>query len=635
MAAFYICARRPEWWVGMVAAGGCEAAIVVYLWKTDTLRLRTILLAALGARIILFALPPVLSDDVFRYLWDGRLLAEGINPYLHVPSELRGQLRGLLDRMNSAEYYSIYPPVSQGIFWIGAELSRLVAILENGGQLIVSSDWPLQYYVTKGLFAILEGAGVLLLSRLVARRWVLLYALHPLVLLEAAGQGHTEAAMVFFLILTLWAVRRSHPHVASAALTCAGWVKLYPLVLFPFLWQRFRWRILPAACIATLLVWLPLWTPQVPANLLESLSLYVQLFEFNAGPYYALKGLFYAATGQDWSKWLGPALQVIFLLLLPLIYRYAQQRQWTFATASYVTLGAFFLLSTTVHPWYLLGILVFAAARGRPAWHWQWAGAASIATYLFYTGVPFVPLVIIIWGGWLMVLVGTSRNNVFLQRIMKRRGRKKAAWIAQQLGNSQRSAAAAALDTSAASAASDLRQSDQALCILDVGAGEGYVGEALSQRLGADVELIDVADFRPARMSLPLRIFDGRILPYDDDSFDVIVLSFVLHHTEDPALILSECHRVSRGQVIVLESVYGGPLHRRFLRWADRLTNRIRSSGLMRAQEENLHFRSESEWRALFDSLGYSVTSAAHEGRLVHRQILFVLDQSKRIGTAA
>ncbi len=573
----------------MVAMAVAEGAVLLWLWRRDELSLTTVLLIAVGARLLFFTLPPVLSDDVFRYLWDGRLSAQGANPFLTTPAEWGGG--ALFSLLNSEDFYSVYPPLSQIYFWLGAQLA--------GG------DWMTQYYVTKAFFVGLEAAGVLLLARVIDRRWLLLYALHPVVLLEAAGQGHTEAAMVFFLIVVVWSMRQERPHLASAALACAAWIKLYPILLFPFLWQKFGRRGLAAALGVTAAVWLPFWSPEVIANMRESLDLYVRLFEFNAGPYYALKGIFHLFTGQDWSKWLGPALRIVFLAALPVIYYVSWTRRWTFATASYVTLGAFFLLATTVHPWYLLGILVLLALREKPGWHWQWAAHAGIGTYLFYMGVPFVPLVAVVWGGWLFVLIANMNASSqewlpsALFAIMRRRGQRKARWIDQHLpsGKPQR--------------------------ILDLGAGEGFVGEALSEdRLNADVELVDIVDFH--KSDLPFRLYDGRTLPYEDDAFDGVVISFVLHHSADPERVLSESRRVCRGRVIVIESVYRNDLQRRFLRAADRFANRLRSSGAI--CEEALMFRGDQEWRRQFERIGFTVSAVQRRGRLLHPQVLYVLD---------
>ncbi|PSQ70800.1 MAG: hypothetical protein BRD26_04215, partial [Bacteroidetes bacterium QH_1_64_81] len=143
-----------------------------------------VLWGALLLRLAFLPLMPGLTDDPFRYIWDGMLQWEGINPYKFVPSasELEAfQDNTLYQELNSPDYYSIYPPISQLFFALGA--------------LFYDGNWVLPYYVLKAVFVTAECAGVLLLARLTTARNVLLYAWNPLVLIETAGQGHTEALL--------------------------------------------------------------------------------------------------------------------------------------------------------------------------------------------------------------------------------------------------------------------------------------------------------------------------------------------------------------------------------------------------------------------------------------------------------
>jgi ubiquinone/menaquinone biosynthesis C-methylase UbiE len=100
--------------------------------------------------------------------------------------------------------------------------------------------------------------------------------------------------------------------------------------------------------------------------------------------------------------------------------------------------------------------------------------------------------------------------------------------------------------------------------VLDVGAGDCRLDLLLQRDPGCEVVPVDVADCN--RTELPLTLFDGRRLPFADDSFDVVLLVFVLHHAEDPRAVLMEARRVSRRQVIVFEDVN--------VTWRDRLTFR-------------------------------------------------------------
>ncbi|MEO6539328.1 MAG: hypothetical protein ABIT07_06020, partial [Ferruginibacter sp.] len=93
-----------------------------------------LVLAGLGFRLLLLLSVPNLSEDVYRFIWDGRLAAQGINPFSHLPAEIMhmqpvaGITPQLFAKLNSPGYYTIYPPVLQGVFWVGAKLFPLSII---------------------------------------------------------------------------------------------------------------------------------------------------------------------------------------------------------------------------------------------------------------------------------------------------------------------------------------------------------------------------------------------------------------------------------------------------------------------------------------------------------------------------
>src|SRR5690606_34185739 len=132
-----------------------------------------------------------------------------------------------------------------------------------------------------------------------------------------------------------------------------------------------------------------------------------------------------------------------------------------------LAVGAYFAMATTVHPWYLVGVLVLVAPAVRPAWHWHWLGVLSIGTYLLYVGGPYWVWVFHGWMGWAALAVHRYRSEI-LRTIMWMRARAKANLVRPFLG--------------------DARD------ILDFGAAEGFVAEALVQGSDFRAELIDVID---------------------------------------------------------------------------------------------------------------------------------------------
>ncbi len=574
--------------IGFVAASCLGAGLVALAWHRGEVTMREVLGFAVLFRFAAFPLLPGLSDDGFRYLWDGMLQLDGINPYAFRPSDLTSQYPELFERLNSADYYSVYPPSSQLVFALGGLFG-----------------WPVGWYVLKAAFVGIELAGVWAISRVVSARALVLYAWHPLAVIEVAGQGHTEAGMVGMLLLAVWAFRREKPGWSVAALTVAGWFKLIPFVLVPFLLRRVGWRWVWVAGAVSLVLALPYAASYVLPHVAESLGLYTGLFEFNAGPYYLLKEVGWAWTGEDTSKSLGPLLQIGFLAGLAGFYLADGVKRWPLAWTWLAALGLFLATTTTVHPWYLLGVLALLPltlgdASDTPArLHaaaWLWLSVSTMATYLFYTHgpTPYWTAVILGWTGW-AVLLGAAAALAVLPALMRKRARDKWAWIRPHLGAPAR--------------------------VLDLGAGDGFVGEAIARDLDADVVLADVVDFN--QTDLPLTLYDGYRLPFEDNSFDATFLTFVLHHADDPDAVLREALRVTRGRVIVLESLVETAWDRRWLPFADRLANRLRSGGQM--EEEVLHFGSAASWRERFAAAGFQVQAEERRGRWLHKQHLFVL----------
>ncbi len=611
-------AAAPETREGFVVAALAAGALCALLWKRGDVPMHLVIGFALILRLAVFWLPPGLSDDAYRYVWDGLVQAEGYNPYLHTPDS--PQLEALRDEpvygeLNSPGVYTVYPPVSQLIFRIGA--------------IFYDQGWEVSWFVIKGLLALFEFGAVLVLSRMLRPRQLLLYAWNPAVVLAGAGQGHGEAAMVLFLALTLFALKNQRGVWASVWLACAGGVKLYPFLLFPFLWRRFGWKSIAAGLGMAVLPALPFLHPEGIGKILSSLDLYVRLFEFNAGLYYSIKYFLALLTGMDLSKLLGPALAVLYLAGLAMLYaqrpksegagsktwpdsagngretwmlrRYFLQENRDLRPLFVWAAGGFLVFATTVHPWYLLGVLVLAAPAERPSWHWYWLSVCALGTYLLYTGGPYWIWVWAGWGGW-TVLAACRYRRALTDLLLRARAARKAVLLARFLEKGQ--------------------------SVLDVGAGEGYVGEKLGQRLGVQVRLVDILDRN--RTTLPLDIYEGRRLPYASGAFDASLLVFVLHHAEHADELLRETLRVSR-RVVILESTYVSKWELALLRRLDRLANRLRSEDAMGEQgKETLRFRTHAEWLACFQEAGAHVVHAQRTRRCVDRQSLFVVEGGEK-----
>ena len=229
--------------------GAFYAAAVVLSWRGGLSRRALVSVLAVAAllRLAVLLAPPYLSDDVNRYVWDGRVEAAGINPYRYVPADphlaaLRDQT--IFPNINRSDYApTIYPPVAEYVFFVGTRLGQSLTAM-------------------RATMVAFELLGVLLLLWLL-RDWrlprerILIYVWHPLPLWEFAGSGHVDAAVVTLVALALWARRREVAWLTGSALAAAALVKFFPAVLFPALYRRWDWKMPLAAAATVIVAYLP------------------------------------------------------------------------------------------------------------------------------------------------------------------------------------------------------------------------------------------------------------------------------------------------------------------------------------------------------------------------------------------
>jgi len=263
--------EMPWAWIWCLL-GLAAMVATVFLWHRDQIDLKTVFIGAVLFRMLMLPFPPLTSDDFYRYLWDGLIQHQGDNPYHHLPSSDRyAALHELPEytRSNSKDYYSVYPPLSQAVFYIAAAFRDL--------------GFQASYIVLKLQWVLLEIIGIWAFSRMVSARDLMLYAWNPLIIIAVSGQGHTDVGMVGLILLTLYLMSRNKPGFASLTLAAAGWIKLYPFLLFPFLISRCGFRKLwPGALFAIALGWTYLDATAI-RNLASSLTLYLNYFECNSG----------------------------------------------------------------------------------------------------------------------------------------------------------------------------------------------------------------------------------------------------------------------------------------------------------------------------------------------------------------
>ena len=306
---------------------------------------------AIAVRLGLLGAAPTLSEDVYRYVWDGWVLRNGINPFDHPPAaESLAFLRTeWWELINHPTVPTIYPPGAQFVFvalaWIApAWLTFKVAW--------VAADLGVAWLISR-------------LCRTGGRRGgdrretpplpVVLWLWNPLVLVEIAWSGHFDPVGVALMLGAVLVVG-TRPLAAGALLGLGAAMKFAPLAAVPALFRRHGAVTAGIALGVPVALYLPF--AGAGAGLFEGLRTYADLWEFNAGVYWMLESL---PGPTDLGRWLGGAAVLVVAIL-------AAARRATLEDTLFWTLGAGLLVSPTLHPWYVLWILPLACLRGNRAW---------------------------------------------------------------------------------------------------------------------------------------------------------------------------------------------------------------------------------------------------------------------------
>ncbi|GAB2614491.1 DUF2029 domain-containing protein [Belliella aquatica] len=375
------------------------------------------LMYAFLLRMILIISEPVLSDDFYRFIFDGQLIKNGINPYLYLPQEAFELLKvgdseywnQLLTQMNSSGYYSVYPPLHQLFFWLAA----------LGGEHLSINILILRLAVL--LFEILN---CLLLIQIL-KQWnlpkvkVLLYAFNPLVILELTGNLHFEGMVLFGLLGMLYFLGKVNR--ASILWTWAVGVKLSPLMLGPILLKFFsgksRLVFLLLSALVIVLLFIPLFFEGAYLNFWQSFRLYQSSFEFNGSIYYLLRWISGFWLDYNPIRTLGPVLSMLSLGLILWLSLGVKKANLPDLVQRIVWIYLIYLLfQTTVHPWYLIpafGLGILVGDRIFLAWT-----ALVFLSYHAYMGVIVAeqPVFLLIEYVLLFVLIIWSFKSNFVSK---------------------------------------------------------------------------------------------------------------------------------------------------------------------------------------------------------------------------
>lgn len=375
--------------------------------------------------VFIFSIPN-LSQDFYRFIWDGRVLIQGINPYLHTPDSFESlgmsiqQSFELINGMGAlnASNYSNYPPVLQFCYAIAAFV---------GGQSILSSVVVLRLTLIAADIGTLYFGKKLLEKLKLPTHQIFWFFLNPFIIIELTGNLHFEGVMAFFLVGALYFLANKKWFLSAVFFGLSVTTKLIPLLFLPLFLSYFISQF-PSKFIAlknltfyyvmvlvtVLVLFIPFLSEAFIENFSATLSLYFTSFEFNASVYYLIRWIGFETVGWNIIGTVGkilPLAVVVFLLNLSFFKRAKNLSQLLILMLFGV--GFYYLLSTMVHPWYLVVPLVlslFTPYRFMLVW--------SLMIVLSYSAYPANGFQENLWlvGLEYLVVISVFIREIFLKK---------------------------------------------------------------------------------------------------------------------------------------------------------------------------------------------------------------------------
>lgn len=355
-------ADTPEWLLGYAIAWGLYLSLFLAARDDDWIARPWVLVGwAFLARLVLTPTTPWLSDDLYRYLLDGQVLAAGTNPFAHAPDHplIRAIAPALAARVNHPDVPTIYPPLAQGVAWLAATVDMGVV----GWRVLISViDVGVMVAVAR-----LFGFGA------VGWRAAAVYGLCPLAVWESGANGHLEALVALPLVAAVTLMNGGKPVRAGLALGLATLAKYYALMLLP-LWlahRGFKRLAITSLLLTVAGIWPFTWGG---VDVFAGLRTYLAHWSFNSPIYALLDGVGVPDL----------ALRVLPFAVVGLGAVIAGRRGEDVVRTIPMLLFAFLVIGPTLHPWYALWLLPWLGARPHPG-HWSFVGAMGGAYAVWWS----------------------------------------------------------------------------------------------------------------------------------------------------------------------------------------------------------------------------------------------------------
>ena len=345
---------------------------------------KVLLLSGILFRFCLIFSTPALSDDFYRFFWDGRIQQLGFNPFDFTPRQFLNQnsdafLSQLFPYLNSPDYFSVYPQLSQ--------------ILFNIVSVIGKDSLQTNLIVIKSMIFLSEIGTLYLLNTLVNKRkqdpsHLLIYLLNPLVIIELTGNIHLEAFMIFFFLLAVILFYRQQFIGSATALSLSIQTKLLPILVIPFLIKKIGIKKTIGYGLVCLLITAFISTGSINttdriSHIVESLNLYYGKFEFNGGIYLFFRNIGWAIMGYNPIGILSKLMILCTLAGILFVYLKDSDMLSGFFWVFIIYLG----FAAIIHPWYLtplIALSIFVRFRFILVW-----SALIPLSYISYRTIPY------------------------------------------------------------------------------------------------------------------------------------------------------------------------------------------------------------------------------------------------------
>lgn len=321
--------------------------------------------------IFLFSIPN-LSQDFYRFIWDGRMILEGLNPYLYLPETFINQqvypvnqateLYAGMGELNGS-HYTNYPPINQLCFIIAAIFANksILGSVIIMRLLIIIADVGIIFY----------GKKILKYLKMPAH-YIFWYALNPFIIIELTGNLHFEPVMLFFLIYAFYLIIKNNWFWAGVFIALSISVKLIPLIFLPLFYQwfvkkestfkkgLFNLATFYLIIIATVVfLFIPFYSSNLISNYSNSVGLWFKNFEFNASIYYIFREIGYLFRGYNEIAIIGkitPILTITYIGFIAFFRKNITLKQ--LITSALFALSFYYFTTTTMHPWYLATLIL-------------------------------------------------------------------------------------------------------------------------------------------------------------------------------------------------------------------------------------------------------------------------------------